>query len=655
MTLNRNDIWKFGTLTVSPFDWLEAGYFYYRPSDLRWEVDLKRGNYLDKGFNVKFIYRPENKYLPNIAVGLDDFAGTGYFSREYVVSTYESSNLKISFGAGWGKFVGTNSYKNPFSQLSEKFNVRPKKSNYINSGGTPTYDQWFRGDVNIFGGLEYSPSFSKNLKIKLEYDPFNYKDFSANNREDIVLSLRDKDSNYNLGLSYAVNKFLTIESSLIKGNTFNLSFNFGITFKDDLVKKSKFNPKVEKTRESNSKKNFYDDLLYNLNNNNLLLQTASIEGNGKLDITISTSNHRNSIRSSSYAAKISDIVADFHNVDLSQINVKHINAGIELNEISYVANHITNKTTPIEFIKRYTKFDSGNVNEYLSNEFKPRVSFPVFFHSTSPSIVSHIGNPEKFYFGGINIQNISELQFSRNLILSSELNFRLYDNFRDTITGPASQMEHVRTELVQYLKEDDIYISRLQLDYIWSPKKNLYAKISGGYFETMFGGFGGQILYRPFNNNFSISSELFYVKQRTFDQRFNFQKYNTTTGHLNFAYMFAKGVEANLSFGRYLAKDDGYTFDISRRTNSGFKAGVYFTRTNVSAEVFGEGSFDKGFYFQIPLDFFSDQYLGTYSTVKISPLTRDGGAKLIYEKDLRGLIYNSTKYEFSKQWDGYLD
>ena len=59
VTINKNDIWKFGTLTVSPFDWLEASYFYYRPSDLVWEGNSTRGHYLDKGFNVKFIYRPK--------------------------------------------------------------------------------------------------------------------------------------------------------------------------------------------------------------------------------------------------------------------------------------------------------------------------------------------------------------------------------------------------------------------------------------------------------------------------------------------------------------------------------------------------------------------------------------------------------------------
>ena len=31
LTLNRNDIYQLATLTVSPFDWMEASYFYYQP------------------------------------------------------------------------------------------------------------------------------------------------------------------------------------------------------------------------------------------------------------------------------------------------------------------------------------------------------------------------------------------------------------------------------------------------------------------------------------------------------------------------------------------------------------------------------------------------------------------------------------------------
>ena len=559
--------------------------------------------------------------------------------------------MKVSLGMGWGKFAGNNNFQNPLSLLSENFNKRPFVSDNLGQGGAPSFDKWFRGDAAMFGGVEYFFPQTKGLSMKLEYDPFNYLDFSANKRTDALDSLRKKDSDINIGISYPFNEFITLNASYIKGNTFNLSFTIGATFNEKLRSKPDFNP-VIKIRENNDKSEivFYEDLLNNLNNNNLLLQTASLSKKN-LNISISTSQHRNAIRSSSYAGSIAGKVSREHNIDLSQINISHVNAGVELNNITYIANHLdSSKDTPLEIIKRYTKLDSGNESSYKNHEFQPSVDFPVVFSAFSPVLVSYLGNPEKFYFGGLDIQNASEIQFNRNLILSSEINYSLYNNFQDTVSGPASKMEHVRTDKVQYLKNADLYVKRMQLDYIWSPKKDLYAKVSGGIFESMFGGFGGQLLYKPFDSNFNISFEAFYVKQRDYDQVFTFKKYNTTTAHLNIGFMLPMGIESNVSYGRYLAKDDGFTFDLSRKTNSGFKAGIYFTRTDVSSELFGEGSFDKGFYFQIPIDLFSNDYRGGYSNFKLSPLTRDGGAKLEFDKDLRGLIYNSSLNELRSQW-----
>ena len=640
-------------MSVSPFDWLEASYFYYRPSDLIW--NNTRGLYLDKGFNAKFKYKPKNNNLPHFAIGLDDFAGTGYFTKEYIVATKELRDIKISLGMGWGKLVGSNNFKNPLSFLSDSLDIRPGFSDNLGLGGNPSYDKWFRGNAAMFGGVEYFFPKVKGLSMKVEYDPYDYFNFSAQNKSDAIYELRKKDSNINIGFSYPFNKFLTIDASFIKGNTFNFSFTIGTTFNDNLSKKQQFNPSLDiKENKEHSKIAFYESILLNLNNNNLFLQTASLKEN-QLDVSISTSQHRNAIRSSSYAASIVQKVAEKHEMDVNQINISHINAGIELNNIKYIANHINNDNLPIELLLRNTALESGDSMGFKKDEFKPNIDFPVIFSSISPALVTHIGNPEKFYFGGINLQHISEIQFSRNLLLSTELNARVYGDFENTISGPASIMEHVRTDLVEYLKEDDIVISRMQLDYVWSPRKDTYAKLSGGIYETMFAGYGIETLYKPFDKDYSLGFEIFHVKQRSFDQRFSFKDYSTVTGHFNFGYSLPLGIESNISYGRYLAKDDGFTFDLGRRTKSGFKAGIYFTRTNVSAETFGEGSFDKGFYFQIPMDLFSTGYSGNYSTFKLSPLTRDGGAKLIHDKDLKGLIYNSTYRELRQQWRGLLN
>ena len=656
-TWNQNKIWKIGTLSVTPFDWMEVSYFYYRPQDLYWTSNNNKGDYLDKGFNVKFLYKSKNNYIPDIALGLDDFAGTGYFTREYIVATNKIYNMNISLGMGWGMFAEDDSYNNPLKIISEDFSFRPLESTKKGEGGQPSYDQWFRGNLGLFGGIEFYVPRAKGLKLKLEYDPFDYVNFTAFNRDDANKELRSKESNINLGFSYPINDFSSVDLSFFKGNTFNISFHFGYGFAEDKIKKHKFKPKIalSKPNGKNKPNTFYKDLLINLNNNNLFLQSANIDKE-KLDISISTSEIRNPIRSSSRAASIANLIAAGHSYNFSRINIAHINAGIEQNNISYLSKQLDSQSKiPIELVKEHTKIKSGS---HLSKNhaFKPRVNFPAYFSSIKPIIVSHIGRPDRFYYGGLALQHSSETQFSRNLIFTSEVNYAVYNKFNDGLDSrPDTLMEPVRTELVRYLQESDLYVSRMQLDYIWSPKKELYAKVSAGIFEMMYGGLGLEALYVPFNKNFSIGLESFYVAKRDFNQKLKFQDYKTTTGHLNFYYQLPLSIQAKLSYGRYLAKDDGFTLDISKVSRSGFQSGFYFTRTDVPAETFGEGSFDKGFYFQIPLDLFSNNYSGKHTSFKLSPLTRDGGAKLQFGKDLRGLIGVSSLYKFHNNWDGFLD
>ena len=65
--------------------------------------------------------------------------------------------------------------------------------------------------------------------------------------------------------------------------------------------------------------------------------------------------------------------------------------------------------------------------------------------------------------------------------------------------------------------------------------------------------------------------------------------------------------------------------------------GAYFTRTNISKKTYGEGSFDKGFYFEMPLNIFDINASKGITNFTIQPLTRDGGAKL---KTNNPLIYS---------------
>ena len=219
-------------------------------------------------------------------------------------------------------------------------------------------------------------------------------------------------------------------------------------------------------------------------------------------------------------------------------------------------------------------------------------------------------------------------------------------------------MELVRTEIVDYLQQssDDFYVANMQVERIWSPIKNIYSKLSFGLLEPMYGGLASEVLYKPFNSNFAFGIEINKIKKRNYDQKFEFLDYKTSTKHFNIAYYEPRtNILAKWSYGKYLAKDSGYTLDLSRRMPSGWRAGFFFSRTNVSAEEFGEGSFDKGFYFNFPLNIFSKDYSKEVNGFKFRTMTRDGGQKLELNNRLIDSFYGSSRAEIEENWLNYLN
>ena len=115
--------------------------------------------------------------------------------------------------------------------------------------------------------------------------------------------------------------------------------------------------------------------------------------------------------------------------------------------------------------------------------------------------------------------------------------------------------------------------------------------------------------------------------------RFGTIDYRNITGSLNFYYrnygLLPFDLEA--SYGEYLAGDEGFTFEISRSFENGVQFGVFASFTDVTYEQYGEGSFDKGVFFNIPI-------FGNFINYSWRPLTKDPGAKLIRKNTLHDLL-----------------
>ena len=181
------------------------------------------------------------------------------------------------------------------------------------------------------------------------------------------------------------------------------------------------------------------------------------------------------------------------------------------------------------------------------------------------------------------------------------------------------------------------------LDYILELNPNIKAKLSAGYLEWMYGGFGGEVLYIPDNKRWALGIETYWVKQREFNQGFSFKDYETVTGFLTYYRDIPYyNMRTKLSLGKFLGKDIGAHIDISRRFKTGARVGAIAALTNCDSKCVGEGSFNKWIYFELPMDLFYTQSSTRSKTgYAWSPLTKDAGTK-VESGGLYNLVVNAS-------------
>ena len=114
----------------------------------------------------------------------------------------------------------------------------------------------------------------------------------------------------------------------------------------------------------------------------------------------------------------------------------------------------------------------------------------------------------------------------------------------------------------------------------------------------MYGVFGGEVLFRDITKPWYLSANYYWVKQREFNQRFSFRKYETYTGHLNFIWETPyEGFKVILSGGRYLARDSGVTINLAKSFKTGFTLGFYATKLIFQLRNLGKGVLIREFTF----------------------------------------------------------
>lgn len=684
---------------LQPFERLEVALRYTTDTSRRYGPSSLSGNqsYLDKSIDFKWRLVAENTFIPQIAVGVRDVTGTGFFAGEYLVGSKRFGNFDWSLGLAWGYIGQRGDIKNPLSVLGSSWSTRPLPD--VGQGGTFSTGTYFHGPTALIGGVQYQTPYP-NISLKAELDGNNYQ----NQPGPSVLPQRIP---LNFGVVYH-RRQSQVSVGLERGNTAMISF----TIFDNLSKLStpkisepaylpvnyqKLAPPIHSANIDPLQASFASTL----SSNYLSTPTTSTapisgprdpsprdvqsdapppEGSSNLfPETLMQQMADDIYRQSAWRLQKIEPLPDRWIVHLDDVT------GVYRNDRTQRVLSVLHRDAPSHIVSFQLNYQNrqlqllqqtfnrqawmlsqqqllppshAQMGQPISAEYVQDTALVAAPKSLSPEQRSYaapetsrwkaaigpgyqqnIGGPNGYLFA-LSVVGNSEVKLWDGAWLSGSLNLRLLDNYDKFTYDAPSSLPRVRTYLRQYLTTSTLTMPNLQATQVLKVNNNHYVSGYGGMLETMFGGLGAEWLYRPLQSPLALGVDINVVRQRDFNQGFTFMDYQVVTGHMT-GYWDTQwqDILVHASVGQYLAGDRGFTLGLSRLFSNGVSMGAYFTKTNVSAAEFGEGSFDKGIYVTIPFDAFFTKHSNRQANILWAPLIRDGGAKLARSQQL----YQLTK------------
>jgi len=644
-------------MTFQAFPWLSATFRYNGINDLNL---FGFSTYYDRGFDLRLRLLKEGRLRPGVTLGLQDFAGTGVYAGEYIVATKRfrlpaigasrgSGQLKISAGIGWGR-LGS------FGSIGTSGGKRPA---FVggSTGGNPSFDQWFRGRYAPFGGIEWQ--VNDRLGLKLEYSSDNYR------LETRRSSVFKRDSPLNFGVEWQAKPRTRIGAYYLYGSEFGLSVQFQLSPQNPATRLHINAPAPIVPRPARATNpGLWDDrwaatpagarsatqqlrgaVAAALKTHGLRLETLSVSAEA---VELRFVNQRYASMANAVGRAARALAATMPS-SVETFRLVPVSGGLALSVVTIRRSDLEalefapNSADALLAVTGFTDAPPLGDDVVQGEDLYPstNVSFAPYFQ---PSYF----DPARPVRLDVGVALKGTWRPAPGWTVSGTIRHRLAGDIKN---GRASNsvLPHVRTDAALYAQKDTT-LRNLFVSKQWRPGPNLYARATVGYLEPMFAGLSTELLWKPVASRLALGIEANYVRQRAFDQRLGLRNYSVFTGHASAYYDFGRGYLGQLDVGRYLAGDLGATFSMDRTFDNGWSVGAFFTLTDVSAAEFGEGSFDKGIRFTIPLGWFlgtpSQQTLGT--TIRL--VQRDGGQKLRVPGRLYGQVRQAHTAALSGQW-----
>ncbi|KOX63766.1 hypothetical protein AA303_17460 [Pseudomonas psychrophila] len=642
LNANRTEPYSRYSLSLQPLDWLEGTFRYTSITNRMYGSEALSGNqsYKDKAIDVKARLWQESHWLPEVALGFRDIGGTGLFSSEYFVANKRYKDLDFSLGIAWGYIGNRGDMDNPLGYLDNSFDTRPTDTT-VGDVNTNTY---FRGSPALFGGVVYQTPWAP-LSLKVEFDGNDYKHEPQNNNQ-------VQDSPINIGAVYKLNENIDLTAGWERGNT----ALFGITLHTNFVSRKApaktYDPPAQPlpthTPTVGLDQVDWAEVSKKLESNAGYKVERIAQRDSELMVYGEQSKYFYAAKGAGRASRILDNSANDEIQWFTLVNKRYDMPVEETSVPRSTFRNVVNNEQDLVDLHRTTEVNRATAH-YDKTLYQQKPD--PFTYGFGLGYQQNLGGPDGFLLYQISAYAEGQYRFTPSTWASGGISANLLNNYDKFKYDSASNLPRVRTDLRQYVTTSDVTMPALQLNKAKRLDQDLYGMVYGGYLESMYAGVGGELLYRPMGERWSIGADLNYVRQRDFDQGFGLRDYKTVTGHITTYTKLPFDLDAAVSVGRYLARDWGTTIDISREFTNGVKFGGWVTRTTASKEEYGEGSFDKGIYISIPFDEMMSVSTMSRANIAWAPLTRDGGAMLHRQYSLHTMTDGRNRDAFYENFE----
>ena len=645
LNANRTEPYSRYSLSLQPLDWLEGTFRYTAISNRKYGPEALSGDqsYKDKAVDLKARLWQESHWLPEVALGFRDVGGTGLFSSEYFVANKRVNDLDFSIGIAWGYIGNRGNLHNPLGIIDDRFDDRPFQSSQATPGEVNT-SSYFRGSPALFGGVAYQTPWAP-LSLKFEFDGNDYKNEPQYN-------VMAQDSPINIGAVYKLNENIDLTAGWERGNT----ALFGITLHTNFVSRKapvkSYDPPAQplpvQAPVAPLEEVDWAAVSEQLEKNSGYKVERIAQSDSELMVYGEQSKYFYSAKGAGRASRILDNTANDQIQWFTMVNKRYDMPVEEISVPRSTFRDVVNNEQDLVNLHRTTEVNRATAHyDKTLYQHKP----DPFTYGFGLGYQQNMGGPDGFLLYQISAYAEGQYRFTPGTWASGGISANLLNNYDKFKYDTASNLPRVRTDLRQYATTSDITMPAFQLNKAKRLDQDLYGMVYGGYLEPMYAGVGGEMLYRPMGERWSIGADLNYVRQREFDQGFGLRDYRTVTGHITSYTKLPFDLDAAVSVGRYLARDWGTTIDISREFTNGVKFGGWVTRTTASKEEYGEGSFDKGIYISIPFDEMMSVSTMSRANIAWAPLTRDGGAMLHRQYSLHTMTDGRNRDAFYENFE----